>query len=144
MNGDGCSRIPAEFRNNTYLRSSADIRVYLRFLPHAIDDPAVDEADDARATRGDHRVVGDEEQGRAALCLQRKHQVDDEAACLAIEVAGRLVGQQEVRLDDEGAGQRHTLLLAARQLARIVAEPMSQADGLELRLGAREGVAPAG
>ena len=32
---------------------------------------------------------------------------------------------------DEGAGARHPLLLAAGQLARPVAEPVAQADGVD-------------
>src|SRR5919108_2937532 len=97
MHADRRSRAAAA-RRDSYLRSSADIRVHLRsyFVHYAIDDPAVDEADDAGATRGDDRVVGDEEQRRATLGLQREHQVDDVTAGLAVEVAGRLVGQQEV------------------------------------------------
>ena len=39
-----------------------------------------------------------------------------------IEVAGRLVGQQQPRLHGKGARQRHALLLAARQMLRIVAQ----------------------
>ena len=43
------------------------------------------------------------------------------AACLAqlaVERAERLVEQQQPRVEDDGAGQRHALLLAARELAR--------------------------
>ena len=38
---------------------------------------------------------------------------------LRVEVAGRLVGQQQHRLVDEGARDGHALLLAARQLQRV-------------------------
>src|SRR3546814_9174528 len=58
---------------------------------------------------------------------------------LAVEIAGRLVRQQQVGGDHEGACQRHALLLAARELPRIMGEAMSQADRLELGLGAGEG-----
>ena len=40
-------------------------------------------------------------------------------AQIGIEVGQRLVEQKRLRLDDQGAGQRHALLLAARQLAGI-------------------------
>ena len=67
-----------------------------------------------------HGIVGDQQQRGAAARAQREHQVDDVAAGLAVEIAGRLVGQQQPRRDDEGAGQRHPLLLAAGELAGIV------------------------
>ena len=44
----------------------------------------------------------------------------------------------------EGAGQRHALLLAARELAGIVAEAVAEADRAQRRLGAVEGVGAAG
>ena len=39
---------------------------------------------------------------------------------LAIEVAGRLVAEQQRRVGDDGAGDADALLLAARELARVV------------------------
>ena len=39
-------------------------------------------------------------------------------AQLGVEIAERLVEQQDLRADDQRAGQRHALLLAARELAR--------------------------
>ncbi len=45
----------------------------------------------------------------------------------AVEIAGRLVGQHQLRLADEGAGHRHALLLAARELCGIVADAMAEA-----------------
>ena len=45
-----------------------------------------------------------------------------------VEVAGRLVGQQQVGLGDQGPGDGRPLHLAAGQLARAVLQPMAQAD----------------
>src|SRR4030095_16603992 len=47
-------------------------------------DLAVDQANRAGAASGDHGVVGDQQQGSAALGAQREHEIDD--------VAGRLTG----------------------------------------------------
>jgi hypothetical protein len=41
-------------------------------------------------------------------------------AGVRIEIAGRLVREQHGRMGDEGARDRHALLLAARQLLRIM------------------------
>ena len=48
-------------------------------------------------------------------------------AALGVEVAGGLVGQQHRGLGDDGARDRHALLLAARQLGRRVVLPAGQA-----------------
>ena len=50
--------------------------------------------------------------------------VDDRLAGRTVEIAGRLVGQQERRTGDKGAGDRDGLLLAARKLSRIMPQPM--------------------
>ena len=52
----------------------------------------------------------------------------DLVAGLRIELAGRLVGEQQDRLLDEGPGDRHSLLLAAGKLVRAVIEPVFEAD----------------
>ena len=57
---------------------------------------------------------------------------------------GGLVGQQQPRPVDQGAGQGHALLLAARQLARIVGHPMLQPDLGQKCPRRRERVAVAG
>ena len=46
-----------------------------------------------------------------------------------VEVAGRLVGQEDRRLRDQRAGDRDALLLAARQLIRMVVGALAEADG---------------
>ena len=48
-----------------------------------------------------------------------------------IEIAGRLVGQQDLRLGDQRPGDGRALHFAARQLARLVLQPMRQADHLQ-------------
>src|SRR5689334_3073462 len=107
-------------------------------------NPAVEHLDPAAAARGQRRVVGDQQQGGAMPPGEIEQQVDDLAAGFGIEIAGRLVGQQQPRSGRRGAGQRDPLLLAARQLAGIVGEALAEADRRQRRLGPREGVAPAG
>ncbi len=56
------------------------------------------------------------------------------------------VGSSATRIagsGDDGAGDRHALLLAARELGGIMVQPVAEADRLQLRLGALEGVAAA-
>ena len=64
---------------------------------------------------------------------------------LRVEVAGRLVGEEQARRVDDGAGDRHALLLAAGKLRRPVRRPLVDAEIFEqlqralLRLAAAEG-----
>ena len=48
-----------------------------------------------------------------------------------VEVAGRLVGEQQRRAVDQRPGDRDALLLAAGELRRVVVQPVAQADALE-------------
>ena len=58
-------------------------------------------------------------------------QLHDLAAGRRVEVAGRLVGQQDPRLARSSPGDGRPLHLAAGQLARLVLEPMAQADAVQ-------------
>ena len=67
--------------------------------------------------------------GRLPVGVHRlAHQLEDLTAGLRVEVAGRLVGEQDRGPRDEGARDRHPLLLAAGQLGRAVAAPALEAD----------------
>ncbi len=63
-------------------------------------------------------------------------------SALAVEVAGRFVGEQDERAGDDGAGDGDALLLAAGEFGRRVVLPAGQADHRQ-RL-ARRGVAVLG
>ena len=58
-------------------------------------------------------------------------QVDDLAAGLGVEVAGRLVGEDDQRPLGERPRDRDALALAARELRRPVGEPVAEPDPLE-------------
>ena len=70
--------------------------------------------------------------------------IDDEAAGGGVEISGRLVGEQQFWLGDKGAGDRHALLLAARELSGIMAQAMTEADRGETLGGSGEGIASPG
>ncbi len=66
---------------------------------------------------GGHRlglVVGDVDRGVAEGVVQPAHLEAHLLAQVGVEVGQRLVEQERLRLDDQRAGQRHALLLAAR------------------------------
>ena len=72
--------------------------------------------------------MGDDHQRRLPLVLEPAEDPVDLVAGLRVELAGRLVGQDEDRVLDQGPGDRHPLLLAARQLVGPMVEPVAQAD----------------
>src|SRR5206468_6522191 len=76
-------------------------------------------------------IVGGDDEGQAPLRLQPEEKIPDHLARLGIEVARRLVGQDDSRLGNQCAGDGHALLLAPRQLARPVPQAVSEADFLE-------------
>jgi hypothetical protein len=75
--------------------------------------------------------MGDDEQAGPRRSRTLEQQVDDPAAGGTVEVAGRLVGEQQGRARRGGARDRHALLLAARQLRRIMVKAVAKADALE-------------
>ncbi len=83
---------------------------------------------------GGVRVVRHHDDGLAVLAVERLQQVEDLVARLAIEVAGRLVAQQQRRVGDDGARDADALLLAARELARVVIGPLAEPDDRQRRL----------
>ena len=65
--------------------------------------------------------------------MQLAQQIHHRFAALRIEVAGRLVGEQDERLAGDGARDGDALLLTARQLAGQVLRAVRHADAFERR-----------
>ena len=68
--------------------------------------------------RGDQRNVVGGHDDRRAETIERRQQVQDAFRHFGIDVAGRLVGDQQLRPGDYGAGDSDTLLLPSRQSRR--------------------------
>ena len=83
--------------------------------------PLVHDGDAARQRHRLFLVVGDDDEGDAGALLD-VHQLELRVlAQLLVEGAERLVQQQQLGLLGQGAGQRHALALAARELVRLAA-----------------------
>ena len=113
---------PAGFRQRMHL--PVDGR---RHIPH---DPAVSHRDDAPCPGRHGRIVGDQDQRVAGSCqfVQLLHHLL--AAC-RIQRSGRLVGQDHLPAVDQCPGNRHPLLLAARELVGQVLQTLRQAQSRE-------------
>ena len=96
--------------------------------------------DAAIRLRRDLRVVGDEHERRALHLAQLDGQLERRTAGGAVEVAGGFVGQQERGARRKRTGKRHALLLAAGELARVVAEALGEPDLPQHPPGARVGI----
>src|SRR5438045_3512232 len=80
------------------------------------DQSALLQVDDALGALGGARVVGDQQDGFAEPLLQFAHEVEDFLGRARVQVPGRLVGDDQDRIGDDGAGDADALLLAAREL----------------------------
>ena len=96
-----------------------------------LDDLAVGEEEDAVGRGGRTRLVRDHDERLAVVLHRRAQQLEDLAAGLRVEVAGRLVREDDGRPAHERAGDRDALLLAAGELGRAVRAPVLQADLVE-------------
>ena len=121
----------------------------MRVAPAELDrvaDPPVADDEDAVGVGGRLRIVGDEDDRLAALDARAPERIEDLGAGRVVEVAGRLVGEQEGRPGDERPGDGDALLLAGRQLVGLVvllAGQVDQPDGVADALGAaRPGSGP--
>ena len=95
----------------------------------------------------DTKVVGDQQDGRAGLLTQYRHEVEHLGLNRCVEACRRLVEDQELRFTRQRHRDHHALLHAARELIRIAikhllgignAHAMECLFGLDLRLGLRE------
>src|SRR4051794_37239609 len=75
--------------------------------------------------------MGDEDRGEPEALLQAPHLKLHGFAKLAVERAERLVQQQQLRAEDDGARERDPLLLATGKLRWIAALETAQLDEIE-------------
>ena len=89
--------------------------VEARAAAHLLDAAALHDRDAVGEAERLDLVVGDEEDGDAEAALQELQLDAHLLAQLGVEVAERLVEQQQIRLVDERAAEREALLLAAAE-----------------------------
>ena len=106
-------------------------------------DPAVEHPHRALGVRGVVGRVRDHHDARAFL-VQPDQDLHDLGAVLGIEIAGRFVGEDQVRLMDDRARDRDALLLTARELPgqviAAVADVHALEHGVDFRLALAAGV----
>ena len=96
---------------------------------------AVDEVQRAVGLRSEIRVVRHDDQCRADDPIEFEHQVEHRVRVAAIEIARGFVRQHATRRRHECARECDTLALAARKLARQMADAMLEADARQHVVG---------
>jgi hypothetical protein len=76
----------------------------------------------------DTGIVGHDQERGAEVSVETAHELEHVARRLGVEIAGRLVGQNERRAARERACDRDALLLASGQLRRLVVHAMFEPD----------------
>ena len=96
--------------------------------------PEVHDADDVADVPDDGEVVGDDQVGEPEPLLQLLEQVEHLRLHADVERGDRLVGDEQVRLERDGAGDADALPLAAGELVRVAA-PRAPPAGRRRRAG---------
>src|SRR5690606_17801602 len=99
-------------------------------LPPVLDDAPVAKDDPAPRVLGDIGLVRDDDY-RDPLRIEITEELHDLGSGSGIEGTRRLVGQQDLRVVDEGTGDGHALLLPARELARMMIQTVFEPDLLQ-------------
>jgi hypothetical protein len=86
--------------------------------------------------------VSHDDGGHAQAPVQVEQQLMNTLAGLVIQITGRLVGKQQPRAQDQGAGQGNPLLLPARQLHRTVVQALGKPHSFEHFPGDLLGLTP--
>ena len=96
-----------------------------------MDHLAVAHVHGAVGVGGGFGVVGDEDDGLAQLVVELAEHAQDGFGILGVEIAGGLVGEEDFRFGDDGAGDGDALLLAAGESGRLVVEAVAQAEQVD-------------
>ena len=97
--------------------------------------PAIPERDETTGILGDIGLVRHQENGDPAFGVEALEDPDHLDARARVEIACRLVCEQQNGIVDQRTRDRDTLLLSARQLIGMVPEERAQTHGFERRRG---------
>jgi hypothetical protein len=75
--------------------------------------------------------VRDEDEALASFTTGARQQRSDLACIIVVEIAGRLVSENDRRFVGEGSGNSNTLLLTAAQFGGPVTASIAEANGVE-------------
>src|SRR5438876_2443919 len=100
-----------------------------RGLPGVAFDATVHQFDASIHGAGHHRAVGDDDDGRA-IAMEISQELDDRDAGGTVEIAGRLIREDDAGPADDRAGDSGALALTSGELRRSMHQPVTEADAL--------------
>src|SRR5581483_3482990 len=86
---------------------------------------------DALGACGGARIVRYQQDRLAQAFLQLGHEIENLLGRMGIEIARRLIGDNQGRVGDDGTGNADTLLLAAGKLPGTMMQPIAQPDQVQ-------------
>lgn len=92
--------------------------------------------------RGELFVVGDDDEGLAELVAEVEEELVELCLILAVERAGRFVGEDHGGLVHQCTGNGNALFLTTREFVRLVRGAISKSHKLQQLLGALTGLSP--
>ena len=92
--------------------------------------------------RGVRGIVGHKNERRSRAGAKAEEELNDRISGPLIEIAGRLVRQEQRRLIHQGAGQGNPLPLAPRELHGQVVAPIAQTSNWSARSRAAASIRP--
>ena len=87
--------------------------------------------DQAGGGGGGVGVVGDHDDGFAEFAIEAPEEAQNLRGAGCVEIAGGFIGEDHLRLGDDGPGDGHALLLTAGKLAGKMVEAIIEADELQ-------------
>src|SRR6185437_10096535 len=92
------------------------------------EDLSILHMDDTVGLSGEFVVMRHDHEGGSACFVQGAHQSEQSVPAVCVEVPGRLVGQDQVRILHQRTCYRDALLFASGQLSWLVMKAMPQSD----------------
>ena len=123
---------PAHSGATAHGPTPAEQRLGARTRRGLVDHAPVAQEHDPVGPRRQLGVVGHDDPGHAAFA-RGADQPHDAFAVDGVQRPGRLVGEQQPAVADHGAGDRHPLTLATRQLVGVAPGPVGEPELLERR-----------
>src|SRR5579863_2356615 len=96
----------------------------------AIDDDTIPHVDDAIEIDDRFGIVRDHDDGLTQILVELTKHLKNDFGILGVEIAGRLVGEENFGFVDDGAGDGNALLLAAGEFGRFVVHTTGETEHL--------------
>src|SRR5262249_13316037 len=130
-------RAPVAQKLSLWIRVDMWTEFATRSGPRAFHERAALDSIDPIGHADDLTTVRHHHDGPAGLARERVEQIEHTRRRLGVEIAGRLIGENQRRVMDQRSRDGDALLLASREPLGIALAPAAQTDAIEQLAGAR-------